>query len=293
MQQTIKKELAYSGVGLHTGEQIHSVFKPAAIGTGIVFVRQDLSGEPRIKACPENVNNTLRELSLKKNGVEVHTVEHLLAALSGLGINNIEICLDAHELPIGDGSAIPFVELLKDEIISQDKPKKVFRPKEPLWSQTEDKQVILLPSDEWRITYTIDFDHPVVKTQFATFVITQETFVKEIAPARTFGFLKEVKSLHGRGLAKGGSLENAIIIGETKILNDSLRFENELVRHKILDLIGDFSLIGMPILGHIIAIKSGHDLNLKLVQKMVGRLKEGRLKEGSKEGNRSVKGEKG
>ncbi|MDI6736349.1 MAG: UDP-3-O-acyl-N-acetylglucosamine deacetylase [bacterium] len=270
MQQTIKKELEYSGIGLHTGEQIHLVFKPATAGTGIVFVRQDLSGKPMIKACPENVNNTWRELSLKKNGVEIHTVEHLLAALSGLGIDNIEIAVNGDEIPIGDGSALPFVELLKDEIISRNTSKKVFRPKEPLWagSSTEDKQVILLPSDEWRITYTIDFEHPVVKTQLATFVITQEVFVKEIAPARTFGFLKEVESLHARGLAKGGSLENAIVIGEDKILNDSLRFENELVRHKILDLIGDFSLIGMPILGHVIAIKSGHDLNLKLVQKM-------------------------
>lgn len=270
-QTTIRKELEYSGIGLHTGEQIHLVLKPTAVGTGVVFVRQDLPGKPVIEACPENVNNTLREISLKKNGVEgieVRTVEHLLAALSGLRIDNIEIAVNGDEIPIGDGSALPFVELLKDEIVSQNTTKKVFKPKEPLWVSMEDKQVILLPGNEWKITYIIDFNHPVVKTQFATFVVTQEVFVKEIAPARTFGFLKEVESLHARGLAKGGSLENAIVIAEDRILNENLRFENELVRHKILDLIGDFSLLGMPILGHIIAIKSGHDLNLKLVQKM-------------------------
>ncbi|MFH1562629.1 MAG: UDP-3-O-acyl-N-acetylglucosamine deacetylase [Nitrospirota bacterium] len=268
VQQTIKKELEYSGIGLHTGEPIHLVFKPAAVGTGVVFIRRDLPGKPMVKACPENVNNTLRELSLGKNGAEVRTIEHLLAALSGLGIDNIEISVNGGELPIGDGSALPFVELLKDEIITQDKPKKVFSPKDPCWVSLEDKHIIILPSDELRITYTIDFDHPVVKAQFASFVITQEVFVKEIATARTFGFLSEVEILHAQGLAKGGSLENAIVIAEDRILNDNLRFENELVRHKILDLIGDFSLLGMPISGHIIAIKSGHDLNLKLVQKL-------------------------
>lgn len=267
-QQTIRKELTYSGIGLHTGEQIDLAFKPAAIDTGIVLVREDLPHNPIIKVCLKNVHRTLRELSLKDNGVEIHTVEHLLAALSGLGIDNIEIVVNGNEIPIGDGSAINFVEMLKDEIISQDKPKKVFRTDEPLWVSLNEKQVVLLPSDELRITYTIDFNHPLVRSQFASFVMTKEVFEKEIAPARTFGFLQEVKTLYDQGLAKGGSLENAIVIGEDRILNENLRFDNELVRHKMLDLIGDFSLIGMPILGHIIAIKSGHELNLKLVQKI-------------------------
>lgn len=268
MQQTIRKELTYSGIGLHTGEQIDLAFKPAAIDTGIVLVRKDLSHNPIIKVCLKNAHRTLRELSLKDNGVEIHTVEHLLATLSGLGIDNIEIVVNGNEIPIGDGSAINFVELLKDEIISQDKIKKVFRTDEPLWVSLNEKQIVLLPSDELRITYTIDFNHLLVRSQFASFVMTKEVFEKEIAPARTFGFLQEVKTLYDQGLAKGGSLKNAIVIGEDRILNDYLRFDNELVRHKILDLIGDFSLIGMPILGHIIAIKSGHELNLKLVQKI-------------------------
>ncbi len=268
IQQTIKKELKYSGIGLHTGEQIHLVLKPAPVDTGISFVRENLPDKPRIEVCLKNVNKRSRELSLKDNRSEIHTVEHLLATLAGLGIDNIEIVINGNEVPIGDGSAIHFVELLKDEIISQDKPKKVFSPKEPFWVSLKDKHIVLLPSDEFRITYTIDFDHRIVKTQFASFVITKETFIKEIAPARTFGFLKEVEALYAQGLAKGGSLENAIVIGEDRILNDNLRFDNELVRHKILDLIGDFSLIGMSILGHIIAVKSGHELNLKLLQKL-------------------------
>jgi len=271
MQQTIRKELEYSGVGLHTGEQIELVFRPSAIDTGIVLVRGDLPHNPIIKACLKNANRTFREISLKDNNVEIHTVEHLLAALTGLGIDNMEIVVNGNEIPIGDGSARHFVELLKDEIISQDKPKKIFRSNEPLWTSLKDKHIVLLPSDELRITYTIDFDHPVVRSQFASFVITKEVFEKEIAPARTFGFLQEVETLYAQGMARGGSLENAIVIGEDSILNGNLRFDNELVRHKILDLIGDFSLIGMPMLGHIIAVKSGHELNLKLVQKIVER----------------------
>jgi len=269
MQATIKKELEYSGVGLHTGEQVHLVFKPAPVDTGIIFIRGDLADKPRIKPCLRNVSKSSRELSLKHNGIEIRTIEHLLATLTGLGIDNIEIVIDDNEIPIGDGSAMHFVELLKDEIITQDKPKKVLRIKEPFWVSLEDKHVILLPSDEFRISYTINFAHPIVKSQFASFVITKEVFEKDIAPARTFGFLQEVETLYAQGLAKGGSLKNAIVIGEDKILNDNLRFDNELVRHKILDLIGDFTLIGMPILGDIIAVKSGHELNLKLIQKLV------------------------
>lgn len=199
----------------------------------------------------------------------MRTVEHLLATLSALQIDNIEIWLDGDEIPIGDGSAKVFVDLLKDECIIQDKPKKICRPQKPIWVSTKDNHIVLLPSDELKITYTIDFDHPQVKTQFASFVITEEIFEKDIAPARTFGFLAEVESLYAQGLAKGGSLENAIVIGENGILNKNLRFKNELVRHKILDLIGDLTLIGTPILAHIIAVKSGHELNLKLVQKII------------------------
>ncbi|MEW6617976.1 MAG: UDP-3-O-acyl-N-acetylglucosamine deacetylase [bacterium] len=268
-QQTIKNELEYSGIGLHTGENIQLIFKPSIVDNGIVFVRKDLPGNPRIKTCLKNVNKTSRELSLKENEAEVHTVEHLLSALMGLGIDNIEIVINGDEVPVGDGSAMPFVELLKDEIISQDKPKKIFCPNQPCWISMKDKHIVLLPTGELRITYTICFDHPLIKAQFADFVITKEVFIKEIAPARTFGFLQEVETLYAQGLAKGGSLDNAIIIGEDRILNDNLRFDNEPVRHKILDLIGDFSVIGQPISGHIIAVKSGHELNLKLIRDIV------------------------
>jgi UDP-3-O-acyl N-acetylglucosamine deacetylase len=269
MQQTIRKELEYSGIGLHSGKFIHLVFRPAKIDTGVVFVRKDLPDNPRVKPCLKNVNRSSREISLKANNAEVHTVEHLLATLYALQIDNIEIWLDGDEVPIGDGSAKVFVDLLKDECVVQNKPKKICSPQKPIWVSTKDNHIVLLPSDELKITYTIDFDHPQVKTQFASFVITEEVFEKDIAPARTFGFLAEVESLYAQGLAKGGSLENAIVIGEGGILNKNLRFENELVRHKILDLIGDLTLIGTPILAHIIAIKSGHELNLKLVQKII------------------------
>lgn len=265
-QQTIRKELEYSGIGLHTGEQVEIVFKPADLDTGIVFIRENLKS--RIKAHLKNVNKNSREISLKENGVEIRTIEHLLSALTGLGIDNIEIIIKGSEIPIGDGSALPFVELFKDEIISQNKPKKIAIPQKPFWVSLNDKHIVLLPSDEFRITYTIDFNHPVIKSQFSSFVITKDVFINDIAPARTFGFLREIETLYAQGLAKGGSLENAIVIGEDRILNDHLRFDNELVRHKILDLIGDFTLLGMPIVGHIIAVKSGHDLNLKLVQKI-------------------------
>lgn len=275
MQQTIKKELEYSGIGLHTGKSIQLVFKPAKLDTGILFVRKDLSNMPKIKAHIKNVNKSLREISLKYNNTEIHTVEHLLATLSALGIDNIEIWIDGPEVPIGDGSAKIFVDLLKDECVAQEKPKRKYIPKEPIWVSLKDNHIVLLPSDELKITYTIDFAHPYVRSQFASFVVTKEVFEKEIAPARTFGFLDEVQTLYAQGLAKGGSLQNAIVIGDEGILNDNLRFENELVRHKILDLIGDFSLIGMPILGHIIAIKSGHELNLKLLQKIEERRKGG------------------
>lgn len=268
-QKTIRKELEYSGIGLHTGEQTHLVFKPAPVDTGITFVREDLPNKPRVKACLKNVNRTLREVSLKEDEIEIRTVEHLLSALAGLGIENIEIGISGCEVPIGDGSAIEFVNLLKNEVISQNKPKKIFISKIPLWVSREDKHIIILPSNEFRITYAIDFQHSIIKKQVASFVITEKIFEKEIAPARTFGFLHEIESLYAQGLAKGGSLQNAIIIGEDKILNDNLRFEDEFVRHKILDLIGDLSLLGMSILGHIIAIKSGHDLNLKLLYELL------------------------
>ncbi|MDI6794826.1 MAG: bifunctional UDP-3-O-[3-hydroxymyristoyl] N-acetylglucosamine deacetylase/3-hydroxyacyl-ACP dehydratase [bacterium] len=268
-QQTIAKEVTYAGVGLHTGENINLTLKSAPVDTGIVFGRKDIPGHPKVKASLENVSSSTREISLKTAGVEIRTVEHVLAALSGLGIDNCEVELDGPEPPVGDGSSLFLVELLKASSIStQEKPRHLLKPKKPIWIVDQDREITLLPDDKLTITCMIDFTHPAVGSQAASFTLTPETFVNEIAPARTFGFLEEVETLKQQGLARGGSLENVIVIGPERILNDSLRFDNELVRHKILDLMGDLSLLGTPFYGRITAIKPGHSLNVKMARKI-------------------------
>ncbi len=275
-QKTIKKEVSYSGIGLHTGKKVKITFKPAGVDSGVRFVRVDLEGKPQIVAEVSKVIKASRETSVGKDEIKVQSVEHVLAALFGLGIDNLIIEIDGDEVPAADGSALPFAKILKETgTVEQEKEKEYLVLKEPISYVKEDIYLVALPDEELKISYTIDFGHPVLKTQFASFVINENTFIKEIAPARTFGFENEVKELREKGLIKGGSLGNAVVIGEKGILNkEPLRFSDEFVRHKILDLLGDLYLVGVPLRAHIIALKSGHGANVELVKKIHGPKKE-------------------
>ncbi|MEW6089149.1 MAG: UDP-3-O-acyl-N-acetylglucosamine deacetylase [bacterium] len=268
-QKTLKKEIYFSGTGLHTGNKITIKILPARVNTGIQFVRIDKSKHEIINGNIDSVINSKREVTLGQDKTTIHTVEHLLAAFSGLEIDNAFVEMDAGEPPVVDGSSKPFVDLIMDVgLVEQEENRGFIVIDEPIWAGLGDRYLVALPSNEMKISFTIDFDHPILKTQFASFQINPEIFINDIAPARTFGFLKEVRELRKNDLAQGGSLENAIVIGETAILNEKLRFDNECVRHKILDLIGDLYLLGKPVLSHIIAIKSGHSLNVELVQQI-------------------------
>lgn len=268
-QKTVAEAVSFSGIGLHTGSKTNITFRPAPEDTGIVFIRTDLLEKPAVKIRIDNVSCSIRETTIGINSeVQIHTVEHLLSAISGLGIDNLYVELDANEPPVGDGSAMPFVDVLKKAGIKEQKEsKKVLRLSEPVWVAHDGKMLIALPSNELRISYTIDYNHAILKSQYATYPINEDTFIKEVAFARTFCFLKEVEMLREKGLAKGGSLENAIVIGEEELLNE-LRVPDEFVRHKILDLVGDLCFLEANLKAHIIAIKSGHELNMKFVKRI-------------------------
>ena len=279
LQRTIKKVVSYKGTGLHLGREVTLTLESAPPGSGIVFVREDLPGSPQIKASVNKVVSNVRGTSLGEGKTRVRTVEHILAALAGLRIDNINIKMNEEEVPAGDGSALPFVKLIQEAgIVEQATARRFLIIKKPLWIEEEDRRLVVLPHDGLRITYTVDFPHSPLKSQFAEFDINEEVFTKEIAPSRTFGFMEEVEELKEQGLVQGGSLQNAVVIGEEGIINkEGLRFPNEPVRHKILDLIGDLYLLGRPIQAHIMAVKSGHLFHVKLIQQ----LEELKNKEGS------------
>ncbi|MGQ9602973.1 MAG: bifunctional UDP-3-O-[3-hydroxymyristoyl] N-acetylglucosamine deacetylase/3-hydroxyacyl-ACP dehydratase [bacterium] len=271
-QRTIAGEASFSGIGLHSGERVRIKFKPAPPNSGIRFVRIDLEANPEIKADVTNTHtdSLSRRTVITSENTSVSTVEHVMAAIFGLGIDNLLIEIDGAELPESDGSCLPFVELLrKAGIVELDQGKQFVEVDSPISVSSDGAQLIALPYPGFRITFTISFDHPLIGAQHASYEITEEIFEKEIAPARTFAFLKEVEALRDRGLAKGGSLANSIVVGDDRLVNpEPLRFRDEFVRHKILDLIGDLGLVGFPIRGHIIALKSGHTLNIELVKKI-------------------------
>lgn len=278
-QKTIAREASFSGIGLHTGNLTTLTFKPAQPNTGITFYRVDLPERPAIKAEVDNVVDVSYGTTIGINGVKVHTVEHVLAAAAGLGVDNLEIEVDASETPVGDGSSFPFMTTLeKAGLVEQDAEKQYIKIKQPVYYRNEDVALSVLPSDELRITMTIAFDHIAIGTQYASFVITPDTFATEIAPARTFGFLRDAKMLQEQGLIKGVSLENAVAIGDESILNEDLRFPDEFVRHKILDLLGDMYLLGRPVKGHVIGVKSGHASHVKFSQEVKKSLLNGRSK---------------
>ena len=262
-QRTVQSEIGCTGIGLHTGRKVAIIIKPLPPNSGIRFWRSDLVDCPHIAACLENVVDTRLATTIGRNGHIVSTVEHLMSAFAGMGIDNALVELDGPEIPIMDGSAGPFMYLLRNVGISlQDEVKKFFLIKKPFSLKSGDKNISVYPSRELKITYIIDFDHPLLSEQTYVLRFSGAAFMKEISRARTFGFLKDVETLKNSGFAQGGSLNNAIVLDDFRVLNsDGLRYRDEFVRHKILDLIGDLHLLGMPIIGHFVINKSGHTLN--------------------------------
>lgn len=270
LQRSIKNIVSCEGIGLHTAKPVQIVLKPAPVDTGVVFVRTDLDGA-EIAASTANIAATSYATTLSQNGAFVKTAEHLLAAFSGLNIDNVIIEMDSEEVPIMDGSARPFIRLIKDACIqTQGKFQPVLKIIKPISVREGNKQIAIWPAESPGISYFIDFNHPMLKEQSLQYLPSEEAFLTEVVDARTFGFLSDVQTLQANGLAKGGSMNNAVVLGEDTVLNkEGLRYKDEFVRHKILDLIGDFSLVGMPIIGHIVAHKSGHALNAQMVGKLM------------------------
>ena len=264
-QRTLRNSIKATGVGLHTGEKVYLTLNPAPINTGIVFRRVDLDPVVEIPARAENVGDTTLSTSLVAGNERVSTVEHLLSAMAGLGIDNSYIDVSAPEVPIMDGSAGPFVFLIQSAgIEEQSAAKKFIRIKRPVTVEDGDKVASFLPFDGFKVSFTIDFDHPVFRdrTAHAEVDFSGTSFVKEVSRARTFGFMHEIEYLRSKGLARGGSVDNAIVVDEYRILNqDGLRYDDEFVKHKILDAIGDIYLLGYALIGEFRAHKSGHALN--------------------------------
>ncbi len=270
-QKTVNTPVYCSGIGVHSGRKVNMVIRPAPVNHGIKFVRKDLPDNPSISAHFNMVVDTSLATVIGSNGVIVSTVEHLMACLAGHSIDNALIELDSYEVPIMDGSAYPFTSLIKNAgIREQENPKYFFIIKEPIELKENGKSVVAFPSSTFKITYTIEFDHPLVKKQSYSADISDSIFENEISKARTFGFLHEIEYLKRYGFARGGSLDNAIVIDRHNIINkDGLRYPDEFVRHKILDSIGDFSLLGLPILAHLVIHKSGHCFNHAFLEKII------------------------
>ncbi len=271
VQKTLAKKISCVGIGLHSGKKVSMSLLPAPVGSGISFVRTDIPKSPIIEASLNNVIHTKRATTLGFNGVSVSTVEHLLSALSGLGVDNVRIEIDSAEVPIMDGSSAPFVYLIKTAGLKNqpEAGRTCYVIRKQIEITDGDKYVSIAPAAEFSIDYSISFDHPLLKRQEYTFNFSSEVFEREISRARTFGFLHEVEYLKKRGFALGGSLDNAILVDRFRVLNQGgLRYDNEFVRHKILDLIGDLSLLGAPVIGSFTAYKSGHTLNNALLTKL-------------------------
>jgi UDP-3-O-[3-hydroxymyristoyl] N-acetylglucosamine deacetylase len=272
-QRTLKNVIRATGVGLHTGEKIYLTLRPAPVNTGIVFCRVDLEQVVQIAARTENVGDTRLSTTLVSGDVRISTVEHLLSAMAGLGIDNAYIDLSAAEVPIMDGSAGPFVFLIQSAgIEEQDAPKRFIRIKHPVQVEEGDKAARFEPFDGFKVGFTIEFDHPVFKsdTQNSEIDFSTTSFVKEVSRARTFGFMNEIEQLRERQLALGGSLDNAVVLDNYRVLNeDGLRYRDEFVKHKILDAIGDLYLLGHSLIGAFSGYKSGHALNNKLLRALM------------------------
>ncbi len=272
-QRTLKNVIRATGVGLHTGEKVYLTLRPAAPNTGIIFRRVDLDPPVEIPATPDNVGETTLSTTLVRDGVRISTVEHLLSALAGLGIDNAYIDLNAAEVPIMDGSAGPFVFLIQSAgIEEQNAPKQFIRILRTVSVEEGDKWVRFEPFDGFKVSFAIDFDHPVFQNRGQQAVVDFSTtsFVKEVSRARTFGFMSQIEQLRANNLALGGSLDNAVVVDDYRILNeDGLRYEDEFVKHKILDAIGDLYLLGRSLIGAFYGYKSGHALNNRLLRALL------------------------
>ncbi len=271
-QRTLKNVIRATGVGLHTGEKVYLTLRPAPADTGIVFTRVDLDPAVEIPALAENVGETTLSTTLMKGDVKISTVEHLMSAMSGLGIDNAYVDLSAPEVPIMDGSAGPFVFLIQSAgIEEQSVPKKYIRIIKELCVDQGDKKVTLKPFNGFKVSYTLLYDHPVHRrhSKEACIDFSSTSFVKEVSRARTFGFMHEFEALRSRNLALGASMDNAVAVGDYRVLNeDGLRYEDEFVKHKILDSIGDLYLLGKSLIGEFSGYKSGHALNNDLLRKL-------------------------
>ena len=271
LQKTIRKPIQVEGVGIHSGELTTLTFKPAPANTGVYFIRADLPGKPFLKVSAKNVQAVSYQTTLGGPHFQVATIEHCVSALSALRIDNIYIELDGPEIPICDGSALYFLNaLLQAELIELDEPRKYCYITEPISFTEGDKSAYVLPYHGLRLSVAIEFSHPAIGRQTLDTEINEQTFVREIAAARTFGFMKDVDTLKAAGLAKGGSLDNCIVLDDTKVLNpEGLRFSDEFVRHKALDALGDLVTLEMPLMGHVVLNKAGHDVMNKLIKKIV------------------------
>src|SRR3954467_10913048 len=260
-QRTLRRSIACAGIGLHSGKKVALSLRPAPAGAGIRFRRSDLGGL-EVPATVQHVGGINYATGLTRDTAHIDTVEHLLSALVSLGIDNVVVELNSPEVPIMDGSAAPFVYLIHEAgVKTQSASRRYLKVLRPITMTRGDKRIALYPSDHFKVTYSIAFDHPLLRHQSRTIRMSEEAFVEGVAPARTFPFLKEGGMLRQQGLALGGSLENAIVIGDTGVLNNALRFDDEFVRHKILDVIGDMALVGHPLIGHLVAHRGGHALH--------------------------------
>ncbi len=271
-QKTIASEVSLSGTGVHTGKDANLRLKPAEPDKGINFVRVDLPARPVVPARIINVidpDKQKRRTSIAGNNAEIHTIEHLMASLAGLEIDNVTIEIDSNEVPCFDGSAAVFIDALKKAGKSeQNSPRRYLRIKEPIFVQEGDAEIIILPAEHLTLSYLLSYDHPLLRSQYVSLELNPSSFEKKLSPARTFCLKSEGDALLSQGLGKGASYENTLILGEKGIIKNKLRFEDECCRHKMVDLIGDTYLLGRPLNGHIIAIKSGHSLNIKFLKKI-------------------------
>ena len=271
-QQTLKKEVSFSGIGLHSGNKANVTLKPSEVNTGIKFIRSDLKSNNIIKALWFNVSSTILSTTISnEDKVSVSTIEHLMSALSGTHIDNIEIYVDGPEIPIMDGSSKPFVDLIEEiGINEQNEKRKVLKVKKNVQVLNNDSSIVITPNDEFSVDFEIDFQSHLINRQACQLQLINGNYKSDISSARTFGFEKDVNELRSKGYALGGNLGNAVVVGDNQILNEEgLRFKDEFVRHKILDIIGDLYLAGYPVRGYLIAKKSGHFLNNQLLKKLL------------------------
>jgi UDP-3-O-[3-hydroxymyristoyl] N-acetylglucosamine deacetylase/3-hydroxyacyl-[acyl-carrier-protein] dehydratase len=271
-QKTIQREVSLKGIGIHTANKVNLTFKPAEVDNGVNFIRTDLASRPKIKASVEHLlpqSSSMRRTSIAQDAVEIHTLEHLMAALAGVGIDNINIEIDNNELPGLDGSSLEFFEVLnKAGIKEQEKIRQDYSIKEPIFAEEDGASIVVVPARELKISYMVSYDHPLLKAQFMEINLNASVFKNELVCARTFCLEDEAEELRQQGLGLGANYENTIVLGKNGVIKNKLRYEDEFIRHKILDLLGDLYILGVPIKGHVIALRSGHSLNLKLVKKI-------------------------